>query len=102
MKVKYETIKDRIKKHVIAQIDGNGFDISTHAIRLFLDSQPLSYHSNKQLVKNACLKTIDYWDVRSVSSLLSIFPTVYPRLVNKPLFISYNDNMDWIVKTSNK
>jgi hypothetical protein len=96
--MKYETIKDKIKKHINHEFDNNGFDISTHAIRLFLDRKPLDYYKKKKYAKEACFDIIDKWDVRAVSSLLTMFPTVYPSMVEKPLAITYDDNGEWVVE----
>ena len=96
--MKYETIKDKIKQHINNEFDKNGFDISTHAIRLFLDRKPLDYYKKKKYAKEACFDIIDNWDVRAVSSLFTMFPTVYPSMVNKPLVINYDDNGEWVVE----
>jgi hypothetical protein len=98
--MKYETIKDKIKKHINHEFDNNGFDISTHAIRLFLDRKPLDYYKKKKYAKEACFDIIDNWDVRAVSSLFTMFPTVYPSMVEKPLAINYDENGEWVVEKS--
>ena len=100
MKLKYETMKKRIKLHIAHQFEHNGFDLSNHAIRLFLDSKPMSYYNTKQSAKIACFDVVDNWDIRAVSSLLKIFPDVYPKMVNRPLSLAYNDNMEWTVETT--
>jgi hypothetical protein len=98
--MKYETIKYKMKRHIEIEFEGNGFDISTHAIRLFLDGRPISYYKNKNRAKQACFEIIDNWDVRAVSSLFTIFPTVCPTMVGKPLNINYDENGDWVVEKS--
>jgi hypothetical protein len=98
--MKYETIKTKMKRHIEIEFNSGSFDISTHAIRLFLDSRPLSYYKNKNRAKQACFEIIDNWDVRAVSSLFTLFPDVYPSMVDKPLAIQYDENGDWVVEKS--
>jgi hypothetical protein len=96
--MKYETIKTKMKIHIDNQFEQHGFDLSTHAIRLFLDRKPLDYYKKKKYAKEACFEIIDNWDVRAVPSLFTMFPTVYPSMVGKPLVITYDENGEWVVE----
>lgn len=95
--MKYEAIKDKMKRHINQEFESGRFDISTHDIRLFLDRKPLEYYKKKRYAKEACMEIIDNWNVKAVSSLFTIFPTVYPSMVDKPLNINYY-NGEWIVE----
>ena len=96
--MKFQTIKNKMKRHIIQEIDSGAFDISTHAVRLFLDRRPLDYYKKKKYAKEACLAIIDNWDIRAVSSLFTLFPSVYPSMVDKPLVITYDDNGELVVE----
>jgi hypothetical protein len=98
-KIKFETIKNKIKRHVIYHIDSSAFDLSDDGVRLFLSNSNTGekFYQSKEEAKKMVTGIIDNWDVRNVKGLVTAFPDVYPRLTNKILALSINEKGEWVV-----